>query len=204
MAELSPSRERFLRYWAANMAVAFVESGGAPWLGFGYEDGEKQRMRQLAQTLPGLAIGIFFAATVVAYIALAALGIVGFMMPMLDWLYPDPSQLKPLAMVLILAIVAFFALGFGLPLAMRLGAWLGDNYGGGKPASSQPGDAALVDKIRFQLGRITLVMVGVFIPGCILFIIYDLHAGPFINALKAICALVTLGSIVRMVEARHR
>ena len=203
MEPLSLSRERFLRYWSANMGVAFAESGGAPWLGFGYAEPEMLRMRQLAAALPGTATSIFFAVTVVAYIVLAALGIVLFMMPVLDWLYPDPSKLQPLVMVLILAVIAFFTLGFGLPLSMKLGAWLGDHFGGGTAATPAPGDAKLVEKVRFQLWRMIVIMVGTFIPGCMLFILYDIQAGPLVLALKLVCGLLTLASLASVVRTRR-
>ena len=51
-SQLSAAQERFLRYWSGNMAVAFQQSQGAPWLGFGYDDAEKARMRQLTAALP--------------------------------------------------------------------------------------------------------------------------------------------------------
>ena len=194
--------ERFLRYWSANMAVAFVQSGGAPWIGFGYSPAEMARMRGLAATLPGAAVAIFFALTVVTFIALAALGIAGFMVPVLDWLYPNPADTQALVMVLILACVCFFSLGFGLPLAVRAGAWAGDRFGGGKPAPGQLEDAALIAKIRFQLWRMVTIMVGVFIPGCMLFILFDIKAGPVVSVLKAVLALVTAFSILQVVRER--
>ncbi|MFT3953143.1 MAG: hypothetical protein QM722_01640 [Piscinibacter sp.] len=197
-----PADERLLRYWSANMEVALASSSGAPWIGFGYEDGERERMKALAARLPGSAAVLFFAVVVVGFILLAAAAVVGGMLPVLTWLYPDPSQTRPLPFVLVLASVCLFSLGVGLPLMLGLGGWAADRFAGGTPQPSLPGDAALARKIRMQLLRMTLIMVGAFIPGCMLFILFDIQAGPLVFWLKVACGVLTLISLAGAVRAR--
>ena len=119
-------QERFLRYWAANMVFAWETSADTPWLGFGYSDDEKARMKALAATIPPSAAALFFSVLVVGFIALAAVAVVGFMMPVLTALYPDPSQTKALPFVLVLACVCFICLGLGFPLTLGLAAAAAD------------------------------------------------------------------------------
>ncbi|WP_204306196.1 hypothetical protein, partial [Stenotrophomonas maltophilia] len=64
-------------------------------------------MRTLAGSIPASAAVIFFSVLVVGFIALAAVAVVGFMLPVLTTLYPDPSQTRPLPFVLVLASVCF-------------------------------------------------------------------------------------------------
>lgn len=49
-------------------------------------------------------------------------------------------------------------------------------------------------KARFL--RFALVAGAIFIPGCLLFIILDVNAGPLVDALKVVCAASTLGGMV--------
>ena len=192
---LPPARERFLRYWSANMALAWGQSNGAPWVGFGYDPAETARMKVLAGGLPFAAGALFFGVTVVVFIAFAAAGIAGLLVPLMDWLYPDPSQTKALPFVLTLACVAALSFGIGLPLALAAGGWAGDAWGGGRPAQGAPGDAALAAKIRFQLARMSTIMVGAFVPGCMAFILFDIQAGRVVTVLKIACALASIGSV---------
>ena len=197
---MSPKREQFLRYWSANMQVAFAQSSGAPWLGFGYQESEMARMRALAASLPRSAAAVFFAVTVMAYLLMAAVAIGAVMIPILTLLYPDPSQTPALVFVLTLAVAAFICLGFGLPLSMAIGARAGDWWSGAGPAPGARGDQALAAKICWQLWRITLIMVGVFVPGCMFFILLDIEAGPLVTAIKVLCGSAALLSLAKTVK----
>ena len=64
-------------------------------------------------------------------------------------------------------------------------------------------NAALYAKFRRQLWRVVLVMCGLFIPGCWLWIIYDIQAGPLITVLKWLCGVVIVGSGFGLWRARR-
>lgn len=60
-------------------------------------------------------------------------------------------------------------------------------------------DDALAAKVRWQINRIALMMCGALVPGIVLFIAYDIQAGPLINALKwaaVALSLLSIGSVV--------
>ncbi|HRJ68236.1 MAG TPA: hypothetical protein PK812_01400 [Beijerinckiaceae bacterium] len=197
---LSPADERFLRYWSVNMTEAFRSSSDAWWPGFAYDAEQKQRMREIAgsEDISGGSVLTFYAIVVLGYIAFAGMASVTIMVPVISWLYPDPSKLPALPFVLLLAGVCLLALGVGLPLSMRAGAWAGDRWAGGRPLPSKPGDAALVARARFQLRRIAIVAAGMLVPGVLLFILFDIDAGPLVFWLKlatVLCVLLSIGAL---------
>lgn len=199
-AALRASDERFLRYWSTNMALALAQSGGTDWYGFSYSDGEKDRMRELAGAMPAAAFGTFLAVTVVGFLVMAGLAVAAILVPVMGRLYPDPAQTGAVAFVSTMAAICFLCLGLGLPLAMGWGAWAGDRWAGGRPQPPAPGDDALIGRIRSQLRRMSVIMVGIFVPGCLLFIAFDIDAGPLVFWLKLACAAVFAASVVRTVR----
>lgn len=204
MPELTVGQTRMLRFWGANMTAAFAASRS--WPGFPSTDTERARLIELGATVPPAAMTLWMYALAPAiFILTAALAVVAIMVPGLTLLYPNPGDIQPLPFVLLLTAVVAAAIGLGFPLAMALGArlalaWTGD---AGRFVA-QPGDAALYAKFRSQLWRVTLVMCGLFIPGCWLWIVYDLQAGPFVTALKWVTALWIVGSGLALWRLRHR
>jgi hypothetical protein len=194
MTELTEGQAKLLRFWGANMTIAFQTSDR--WPGFFYTPSEKARLAALGDTVPPAAMALWMYALVPAiFIAIAGLAVVGLMLPAIMLLYPNPADLQVLPFVLILAAVAAVSIGLGLPVAMALGGRLalrlvGDT--GGNAAA--PGDTELYAKFRRQLFRYALVACGLFIPGCWLWIVYDLHAGPLLMVIKWVLAAWIAGS----------
>ena len=190
MAELTDGQARLLRFWGANMTIAFATSDW--WLGFSYTEGEKARLAALGETIPPSAMALWMFLFVPAiFIAIAGLAVVGLMLPAITLLYPNPADLQPLPFVLVLAAVTAVSIGLGLPVAMVLGGRLALRLVGDKgSAAAEPGDVALYAKFRRQLLRYVVVVCGLFIPGCWLWIVFDLHAGPLIQVLKFALAAV--------------
>ena len=199
-ADLPPARERFLRYWSANMTGTW-DATGTDWYGFSYTDAEKTRMREIAAGLPGSAYGLFIAVLVLGFLVIAAVAVAGIMIPFLMWLYPDPSKTSTPVFVSTLAAACFLCLSFGLPLAMGWGARAGDRWGGGAPGWQALGDAELYAKVRFQLRRMAMIMVGIFVPGCLLFILFDIDAGPLVFWLKLLCGATAVASLAGTLRA---
>ena len=196
---LTPASERFLRYWSANMGIAW-ESGSTSWPGFNYTEAERARMVQLTDPLPGSALMTFMGVTVAGFIVFAGIAVVTIMLPAVMLLYPDPSKLEVLPFVLIMASVIAVCLGIGLPLLIMTGGWAGDQWGGGVPAVAQPGDDALYAKVRWQFIRITIVVIGIFIPLSLLFILFQVDVGPAAGWLKlalGVLSVLALGGIWR-------
>lgn len=201
---LSTSQERLLRYWGLNMAIAMEMSGGATWPMFGYSKPEQARFKSITDQLPGKAMWVFFAVTVVVFLATAALAVVLILLPILTLVAPNPADLTPLPFVLAMALVILVAFGVGFPLSLAVGARLGDSWGDGKPAAAEPGDRDLYAKIRRQLLRFALIAGAVFVPGCLLFILFDIEAGPLVDALKLVCAASTVGGMVGFWRTRPK
>lgn len=201
---LSMSQERLLRYWGLNMGIAMEMSSGATWPMFRYSEAEQARFTSITDQLPGKAMWVFFAVTVVVFLVMAALSVVLILLPILTLIAPNPADLTPLPFVLTMALVILVAFAVGFPLSLAIGARLGDSWGGGKPAAAEPGDRDLYAKIRRQFARFALIAGAVFIPGCLLFILFDIEAGPLIDALKLVCAATTLGGMVGVWRTRPK
>lgn len=201
---LSTSQERLLRYWGLNMGIAMEMSGGATWPMFRYSKAEQARFVSITDRLPGKAMWVFFAVTVVVFLVMAALAVVLILLPILTLIAPNPADLTPLPFVLTMALVILVAFGVGFPLSLAVGARLGDSWGGGRPAAAEPGDRDLYAKIRRQFLRFALIAGAVFIPGCLLFIIFDLNAGPLVDVLKFLCAASALAGMVGFWRTRPK
>jgi hypothetical protein len=189
MGELTERQAQLLRFWGASMTFAYATADW--WPGFSYTADERERLKALAATVrPATMLLWLYALVPAIFILIAAAAVVGIMLPALTWLYPNPADIKPLPFVLVLASVAAVSLGLGVPAAMALGGrlalwWTGDTAA----LTEEGGDVALYAKFRRQLWRVALVMCGLFVPGCWLWIIFDLHAGPFITVMKWVTVL---------------
>ena len=201
---LSTSQERLLRYWGLNMGIAMEMSGGATWPMFRYCKAEQARFISITDDLPGKAMWVFFAATVVVFLVMAALAVVLILLPILALVAPNPADLTPLPFVLAMALVIIVSLALSFPLSLAIGARLGDAWGGGTCAAAEPGDHDLYAKIRRQFLRFALIAGAVFVPGCLLFILFDIDAGPVVEMLKLVCAVSTLGGLVGFWRTRPK
>ncbi|BCG79661.1 hypothetical protein [Mesorhizobium sp. 113-3-3] len=188
-----------LAFWAKGMVS--INNARMEWPGFSYTDSEWARMRTLSQPIGPGTYQLFTIVNAAIFIAIAALGMFGVFLPLATLLFPIPAETSALKFSLLLAACAFLIIGLGLPISMRLSAMLV----GGKtlraalvPAS---GDEALATKVSWQINRIMLIMCGLLVPGILLFIAYDIQAGPIITALKwlaiALMAVSTLTGIAR-------
>jgi len=188
-----------LAFWAKGMVS--INNARMEWPGFSYTDSEWARMRTLSEPIGPGTYQLFTIVNAAIFIAIAALGMFGVFLPLATLLFPIPAETSALKFSLLLAACAFLIIGLGLPISMRLSAMLV----GGKtlraalvPAS---GDEALATKVSWQINRIMLIMCGLLVPGILLFIAYDIQAGPIITALKwlaiALMAVSTLTGIAR-------
>ncbi|WP_137931964.1 hypothetical protein [Mesorhizobium comanense] len=188
-----------LAFWAKGMVS--INDARMEWPGFSYSEAEWARMRTLSEPIGAGTYQLFTMVNAVIFIAIAALGIAGVFLPLATLLFPIPAQTSALKFSLLLAACAFLIIGLGLPVSMRLAAMLV----GGKTlrAALVPaeGDEALAAKVSWQINRIMLIMCGLLVPGILLFIAYDIQAGPIITALKwlaiALMAVSTATGIVR-------
>ncbi|GLQ78664.1 hypothetical protein GCM10007881_21800 [Mesorhizobium huakuii] len=188
-----------LAFWAKGMVS--INDARMEWPGFSYSDAEWARMRTLSEPIGTGTYQLFTIVNAAIFIAIAALGMFGVFLPLATLLFPVPAQTSALKFSLLLAACAFLIIGLGLPISMRLSAILV----GGKtvraaliPASS---DEALAAKVSWQINRIMLILCGLLVPGILLFIAYDIQAGPISTALKwlaiALMAVSTLTGIAR-------
>ncbi|MER9374846.1 hypothetical protein [Mesorhizobium sp. M0491] len=66
------------------------------------------------------------------------------------------------------------------------------------------GDEALASKVSWQINRIMLVMCGLLVPGILLFIAYDIQAGPIITVLKWLAiALMAVSTVTGFRRQRN-
>lgn len=188
-----------LAFWAKGMVS--INNARMEWPGFSYSEAEWTRMRALSEPIGAGTYQLFTIVNAGIFIAIAAIGIAGVFLPLATVLFPIPAQTSALKFSLLLAACAFLIIGLGLPVSMRLSAMLV----GGKTlrAALVPaaGDEALAAKVSWQINRIMLIMCGLLVPGILLFIAYDIQAGPIITALKwlaiALMAVSTATGIVR-------
>ncbi|WP_164761870.1 hypothetical protein, partial [Mesorhizobium sp. M7A.T.Ca.TU.009.02.1.1] len=87
----------------------------------------------------------------------------------------------------------FLIIGLGLPISMRVSAMLVGGKTMRAALVSAPGDEALASKVSWQINRIMMILCGLLVPGILLFIAYDIEAGPIITALAiALMAVSTV------------
>lgn len=199
MGDVTGSALARLAFWAKGMVS--INNARMEWPGFSYSDAEWARMRTLSEPIGAGTYQLFTMVNAAIFIAIAALGIFGAFLPLATLLFPIPAETSALKFSMLLAACAFLIIGLGLPISMRLSAMLV----GGKTlrAALVPaaGDEALASKVSWQINRIMLIMCGLLVPGILLFIAYDIQAGPIITALKwlaiALMAVSTFTGIAR-------
>lgn len=188
-----------LAFWAKGMVS--INNAKMEWPGFSYTEAEWARMRTLSEPISATTYQMFTVVNAVIFIAMAAIGIFGVFLPLATLLFPIPAQTSALKFSMLLAACAFLIIGLGLPISMRLSAMLV----GGKTVRAAlvpaAGDQALASKVSWQINRIMLIMCGLLVPGILLFIAYDIQAGPIITALKwvaiVLMAVSTLTGVAR-------
>jgi hypothetical protein len=201
MADMDKNALARLAFWASNLVA--INSARMSWPGFSYSDAEWARMSTLAGAVEPGAAGKFKAINAVIFIVIAAIGIVGFFLPLALVLFPVPAETSALKFSSLLAASAFLIIGLGLPVSMRIAArWSADPVMLARLVPA-PEDAALAAKISWQINRITLLMCGALVPGALLFIAYDIQAGPIITALKW-AAIVLMMTSTGTVAVRKR
>ncbi|WP_164777473.1 hypothetical protein, partial [Mesorhizobium sp. M7A.F.Ca.CA.004.06.1.1] len=144
---------------------------------------------------------LFTIVNAVIFIIIAAIGIFGAFLPLATLLFPVPADTSALKFSSLLAACAFLIIGLGLPISMRLSAMLVGGKTMRAALVSAPGDEALASKVSWQINRIMMILCGLLVPGILLFIAYDIEAGPIITALKwlaiALMAVSTVTGIRR-------
>jgi len=187
---LDTSLDTGLAFWGANM-MRIVDSG-MKWPGFSYSDEEMARLRAIGAPVTYLKYQLFTWITAAIFIVIAACGI-GVMFWAMLAAYPDTSKTPASVFVATLACVALVSIGWGVPVSMRLAAKIVAPHVDFSTIGPAPGDTALSAKVRFQIWRMTAIMCGVFIPGTLLWIAWDIQAGPIVTVLKvAAIAVMTL------------
>ncbi len=194
MAELSKPALARLAFWSANMIA--VRDSRWSWPGFSYEPHEWKQMEKFAEMVGGGNYLKFIWLNALLFIVFAAIAILCFFLPVLIVLYPDPSQTQALPFTVILASTALLAIGIGLPLSMKLTAWFCADEKLRASLISSPENEALSAKVSWQLLRMTLIMCGLLVPGVLLFIAFNVQAGPLLTVLKTVCALAIAFSVV--------
>lgn len=193
MAKPSNTGLARLAFWSQNMLAARESS--ASWLGFSYTRQEWKRMEALAGKADGIPYLKFLLLNALLFVILAGAAIVGFFLPVLLLIYPDTRDLQPLPFVLLLTSTALIAIGVGLPLTMRVAAWLcaSEELRASRITAAQ--DLALERKVSWQLLRMTLIMCGILVPGMLLWIAFDIDGGPILAILKIFLVLTVVGSV---------
>ena len=199
MGDATGSALARLAFWAKGMVS--INNARMEWPGFSYSDAEWARMRTLSEPIGTGTYQLFTIVNAVIFIAIAALGIFGVFLPLATLLFPVPAETSALKFSLLLAACAFLIIGLGLPISMRLSAMLLGGKTVRAALAPAAGDEALAAKVSWQINRIMLIMCGLLVPGILLFIAYDIQAGPIITALKwlaiALMAVSTLTGIAR-------
>ncbi len=192
MGELSKPRLTRLAFWSANMCA--VRESSWTWPGFGYTEAEWALMKKFSKPVSGGAYVKFIFLNAVLFVLFTGIVVVCAFLPVLLLLYPDTRDLQPLPFTLLLAATAFFTIGFGLPLSMRIAAWLCASAEMKAKLRSTPGIEALDARVTWQLMRMTLIMCGVLVPGLLLWIAFDIDGGPLLTGLKLLLAFLLIAS----------
>lgn len=189
-----------LAFWARNMVA--IRDGKMEWPGFSYTDAEWARMDVLAGPIGYRTYQKFVWINAAVFIAIAAAGIFCVFLPLATLLFPIPAQTSALKFSPLLAGCCFLIIGAGLPVSLRIAAMLSMNSTICAAMTRRPGDEALAAKVAWQINRIMLVMCGLLVPGILLFIAYDIDAGPVVTVLKWVAAGLMAFSVA--VGARRR
>lgn len=171
-----------LAFWARGMTA--IREGHMEWPGFSYTEVEWARMTTLAKPIGGGTYQLFTLVNAAIFIAIAALGIFCVFLPLATLLFPVSAETSALKFSLLLAACALLIIGIGLPISLRLSTALVAPKAMRAALVAVPGDQMLAAKVSWQINRITLVLCGLLVPGILLFIAYDIDAGPVIAAMK--------------------
>ncbi len=192
-----------LAFWARGMIA--IRDGRMEWPGFSYTDAEWARMRVLSAPIGAGRYQLFTMVNAVIFIAIAALGVVCVFLPLANLLFPVPAETSALKFSALLAGYAFLVIGLGLPISMRLASALLASKDVRAGLVAESGDEALAAKVSWQINRIMLVMCGLLVPGILLFIAYDIDAGPVITTLKWLAiALMAVTTAIGALQRRKR
>lgn len=198
--------DRILPYWSANMATLWA-MGMTWWPGFNYSAEEQALMRMQARRVAGRGTAYALAGAVI-FIAGLCVIVPGILLPVLSWLYPDVTQVKPLVFAALMATIAAFSLGLWLPLAMALAARTVDLLLGRPEDKAALGAAelALARRVRWQLQRMALIMSGLLLPGIMAFIVFDIDTrkGPIHFLIQAGDAVVIVLTLLYLRAAGRR
>ncbi|TPM38281.1 hypothetical protein [Mesorhizobium sp. B2-3-4] len=190
-----------LAFWAKGMVL--INDARMEWPGFSYSEPEWARMRALSAPIGAGTYQLFTIVNAAIFIAIAALGIFGVFLPLATLLFPVPAETSALKFSMLLAACAFLIIGLGLPISMRLSAMLVGGKRVREALVPAAGDEALASKVSWQINRIMLIMCGLLVPGILLFIAYDIEAGPIITALKWLAvALMTVSTLTGIARQR--
>jgi hypothetical protein len=192
-----------LAFWARGMIA--IQDARMEWPGFSYTDAEWARMRVLAAPIGAGRYQLFTMVNAVIFIAIAALGVVCVFLPLANLLFPVPAETSALKFSALLAAYAFLVIGIGLPISMRLSSALMASREMRAGLVAEAGDDALAAKVSWQINRIMLIMCGLLVPGILLFIAYDIDAGPIITTLKWLAIVLMAVSVaVGALQQRKR
>jgi hypothetical protein len=191
-----------LAFWAKNMTL--IHNAGMDWPGFSYTEPEWSRMATLADAVSDVAYNKFKILNAIAFIALAALGIAGGFMPLALLLFPNPAQTPAFEFILLLAAVSLLIIGIGLPISMRIAAAMSTDAAMRARLESATGDATLARKVSFQINRIVAIMCGLLVPGTLLFIAFNVKAGPIITVLKWLAIAAMTVSVAYSAKAKPK
>jgi hypothetical protein len=190
---------RFLRYYAKGLLQ--LGPAGRDWPGFRYTSEEWPRLELYGNSVGDGASAIALTSGALIFILIAAVVIVGFFIPAMTLLYPDPSKTSALVFLSCLFAAALLTIGIGYPIALNAGGYFGDKYGGDKPLEMTDADRALAAKVRSQIWRMTGILCFIGVPASLMLVIYDIDLGPVVRSLKPIAygllAFVMVGTALR-------
>lgn len=195
---------RFLRYWSLNVALA-RKQGWPSIPGFPYTDDEFSRIETIAAGISGGAVVLWMFATVVLFIAIAGIVMVGGFWPLLTFGWPDPSKLSATTFFVGMAVLIGLSLCIGLPLSLTLGGAIADRVDSGPGLTDAPGDAALCHKMRAQFWRFGAVFAGLFLPAALVWTALGID-GPWVRTVlhSVSIGLVLLGALFYNASRRAR
>jgi hypothetical protein len=193
MAELTQGALARLAFWAKNMTA--IKDGGMEWPGFSYSDAEWTRFSVLAGAVSNTAYYKYMLVNALVFIVIAIAGIVAIFVPAAEFLFPVPAETSALKFALLLAGSALLIIGVGLQLSLRAAVAVCTSAEMRAQLVQEPGDADLAAKVDWQINRITLIMCGLLVPGIVIWVTYDINAGPIIAALKWIAIALMAISI---------
>jgi hypothetical protein len=196
MAEITAADRRdhrFLRYYAKGLLQ--LGPAGRDWPGFRYTPEEWQRLEVYGATVKGDASLIAMLSATVIFIVIAALVICLLFIPLMMFLYPDPSKTSALVFVSVLFATAFITIGVGYPIALNAGGWIADRWAPDTPIPVTEQDRELAAKIRHQIWRMMGILCGIGVPATMILVIYDIDLGPVVRWVKPI-AYALLGLVM--------